>query len=153
MKKLLNKLIEKSEYLIEELFAFISVPRCADCNVLLENPHTPLCDSCQQSFKFHGDGPVCLICRCPEGISCNCNDDKETEIPELYYWGTYTDTIQKLIHQFKFEGRQKLGDYLTYAALDSLGKRIKSTHFDTIISVPMIKKDIRLHFGLRLIII
>lgn len=141
MKKLLNKLSEKLAYLLDEIFAFISVPQCPGCNNFLENPHTLLCDNCRQDFNFTGDGPVCLICNCPESESCSCQTEKQFDIPGLYYWGIYTDTFRNLIHRFKFDGQRKIGDFLTEKAIDVLHDKTQTIEADYIIPVPMLKKD------------
>ena len=142
MNKLLNRLIDKTNYCLDEIFAFISAPVCPGCHSYMENPHSPLCDDCQNHLDFSGIGSVCLICKCPEGVDCQCWAEKQFDIPRLYYWGFYTDVIRELIHQFKFDGHHELGYYLTKIAMDVLYDRMQGIKYDYIIPVPMLKKDI-----------
>lgn len=143
MKKPLHNLFQKAEYFLEDLLAFISVPDCSSCGVTLENPHLPLCDICDNDFRktFSGDGPVCLICKCPAPKMCHCHDDKPLPVPNLFFWGKYNDLVRELIHRFKFERQYKIGRYLTDIALDILYERIYKTRLDYVIPVPMLKKD------------
>jgi competence protein ComFC len=143
MRKLLHNLFRKAEYFLENLLAFISVPDCSSCGVTLENPRLPLCDVCDNDLRkiFPGDGPVCLICRCPVPQGCHCHDDKPLPIPQLFYWGKYNDLVRELIHRFKFERQYKIGWYLTEIALDTLYERIYNKALDYVIPVPMLKKD------------
>ncbi|MCP4580236.1 MAG: ComF family protein [candidate division Zixibacteria bacterium] len=143
MSKMLSNITEKTRFLLDELFAFISTPRCPGCGILLDNPRLPLCPACELKLSFAGDGPVCLICRSPRGVSCNCQENRISVIPHLYYWATYSPVMRELIHQFKFEGQLKLGKYLTLAALEIIADRIASQKYDFIIPVPMLKRDKR----------
>ncbi|MCD6163514.1 MAG: ComF family protein [candidate division Zixibacteria bacterium] len=142
MKNLLNSLREKTSYCLDEIFAFISAPACPGCHEYMENPHNPLCDDCRKHLDFSGDGAVCLICKCPEGIACRCRVEKKFNVPRMYYWGLYADVVRELIHQFKFDGHNELGRYLTKIAMDKLYNRMQGISFDYIIPVPMLKKDI-----------
>ena len=143
MKKLLNNLVEKANYFADEIFAFISEPECPGCKNILVDPHLALCDNCQSNLTFPGDGPVCLICRRPEGVACRCHLEKQTDMPKLYYWSSYTDVIRDLIHQFKFAGHSELGKYLTGEALGSLSEKLRKIKFDYIVPVPMLQRDKR----------
>jgi len=143
MSELLNNIKEKTRFLLDDFFAFISTPRCPGCGELLENPRFPLCPACETNLAFAGDGPVCLICRSPQGVSCGCQKNRTETIPRLYYWATYTPVIRELIHQFKFEGQLELGKYLTSTALDAVSDRLAGREFDYIIPVPMLKRDKR----------
>jgi competence protein ComFC len=143
MKKYLNNLTEKIAYFFEELFAFISEPQCPGCGNFLENPHISLCGNCRKEFKFLGDGPVCLICNSADNVSCECQSSKQFDIPRLYYWATYTDVVQELIHQFKFEGHHRLGKYLADKAIDALYDKMQLIKVDYVIPVPMLERDKR----------
>jgi len=139
---LIKNLTEKANHLLDDLFAFISTPRCAGCGNLLDSPRQPLCPTCGSNLSFPGDGPVCLICRSPQGIKCNCGKQNECDVPRLYYWCTYTEIIRRLIHQFKFESQYKIGQYVTTIALNAVIDRISTQKFDLIIPIPMLKRDI-----------
>ena len=141
MNKLLSNLAEKTRFFLDDVFAFISAPRCPGCGILLENPRLPVCPGCEAKLTFPGDGPVCLICRSPHGVACNCQANRKDMIPDFYYWATYTQVMRELIHRFKFEGQLKLGEYLTSAALTVLIERLASHKFDSIIPIPMLKRD------------
>ena len=141
MKKLLSNLVNKANFFTDEIFAFISEPECPGCKNILTNPHLVLCDNCQTNLSFPGDGPVCLICRCPEGVSCRCHLEKNTYIPQLFYWSSYTEVVRDLIHQFKFGGLSELGKYLTIKAFEPLSEKFQKINFDYIVPVPMTKHD------------
>jgi len=143
MNKLIKNLTEKANYLLDDLFAFISAPRCPGCGNFLDNPRWPLCPACKSNLNFPGDGPVCLLCRSPQGVKCRCQDRSEYIVPHLYYWSNYTDVIRELIHQFKFENQYKIGQYVTGIAIDVLSDRISAQNFDLIIPVPMLNRDKR----------
>lgn len=145
MKSILQNLSQKAEYFLEDLLAFISVPDCLGCGETLENHRLPLCDTCDNDLKraFPGEGPVCLICRCPAPKECTCHNDKPLPVPQLFYWGNYDDVVREIIHRFKFEGQYKLGRYLTKIALDIIYERIYNKKLDIVIPVPMLKKDKR----------
>jgi len=143
MKILLSNLFEKANYFTDEIFAFISEPECPGCNSILVDPHLTLCDNCQNNLIFPGDGPVCLICRCPEGVACECQSEKNTYISPLFYWSSYTDVIRDLIHRFKFGGHKELGKYLTIKAFEPLSEKLLKINFDYIVPVPMTKHDKR----------
>jgi predicted amidophosphoribosyltransferase len=119
MIKLLTELSNRSRFLLDDLFAFISSPLCSGCGQNLENNHLPLCESCraQLAGEFHGDGPVCLSCHAPRAISCECLIDNKYPMPQMLFWSDYTETIRALIHKFKFEGDNKLGIHLCNLAL------------------------------------
>ena len=139
----MNYLSDKTGYLLDELFAFISAPRCPVCDTILEDIRSALCPVCDDSLKFVGDGPVCLFCRSPKAIGCGCRDGRKYEIPDLYYWSTYTDNIRELIHQFKFDGQLKIGEYLTKKAYTALAERIGKSSFDITVPIPMLARDKR----------
>jgi len=143
MPGLLNYLSDKESYLLDELFAFISAPRCPICESPLEDIRLALCPKCGDALTFIGDGPVCLFCRSPKAIGCGCHDKRKYKIPELYYWSSYTDNIRVLIHQFKFDGQLKIGEYLTKKAYIALAERIGEAHFDLAIPIPMLARDKR----------
>ena len=143
MPGLLNYLSDKTGYLLDELFAFISAPRCPICDSILEDIRSALCPVCDSNLTFIGDGPVCLFCRSPKAIGCGCQDGRKYKIPELYYWSTYTDNIRELIHQFKFDGQLKIGEYLIRKALAALAERIGETGLDLAIPIPMLARDKR----------
>ena len=143
MNKLIKNLTEKANHLLDELFAFISVPRCPGCDNFLDNPRRYLCPACESNLSFPGDGPVCLLCRSPQGVECGCQESDKYVVPRLYYWSNYTEVIRYLIHQFKFEGQYKIGQYLTTITINILSDRISCQKFDFIIPVPMLKRDKR----------
>ena len=141
MNKLIKNLTEKANYLLDDIFAFISAPRCPGCGNFLDDPRQHLCPTCESNLNFPGDGPVCLLCRSPQGIQCGCQEGNKYIVPRLYYWSNYTEVIRKLIHQFKFEGQYKIGQYLTAITVGILFDRISSQNFDIIMPVPMLKRD------------
>lgn len=141
MLKLLSNLINNAGIFLDDIFSFISAPRCPGCDEILENPRLSLCPGCEVGLKYPGDGPVCLLCRSPISIDCHCNEIYEYDIPQLFYWAPYTDIVRSLIHQLKFERQLKLGDYLAGKALGRLHQRLLQTEFDIIIPIPMMKRD------------
>jgi competence protein ComFC len=48
-----------------------------------------------------------------------------------------------LIHRFKFERHIDLGKHLTTTAFDVLSDRINGSEYDSIIPIPMLKRDLR----------
>ncbi len=143
MPRILDSLRTNAGRLLDDVFAFISAPRCPACEEPLEHPRTPLCPNCECKFIYTGDGPVCLLCRKPAELKCDCATGYDFDIPQLYYWATYTDIVRALIHRFKFHRQMKLGEYLTGKALDSLHRRLLSAEFDMIVPIPMLKRDIK----------
>lgn len=143
MPGLLNNLSEKASGLLDELFAFISAPRCPNCGVFLEDLHTALCPACDAGLKSAGDGPVCLLCRSPEPVECTCRSGRQYAVPQMFYWATYTEEIRQLIHRFKFDGDLKLGEYLAKKAYGALAERIGLWHYDLVVPIPMLSRDKR----------
>ncbi len=143
MNELIKNLTEKASYLLDDVFAFISAPRCPGCGNFLNSPRQPLCPACGSNLNFPGDGPVCLLCRSPQGVKCNCQEANESNVPRLYYWSNYTEVIRQLIHQFKFDGQLNIGQYLAITAINVLTDRLTDLKFDLIIPVPMLKRDKR----------
>jgi ComF family protein len=141
MPGLISNLLDRANYVLEDIFAFISAPMCPGCGNILENPRLALCPSCDDKLDFAGDGPICMLCRSPSGIECNCGKGQRFRIPELYYWAPYNDLVRLLIHKFKFEGQTELGRYLIKKALARLSGRLLKQGFDIIIPIPMIKRD------------
>jgi len=140
---MLDNLKTSAGLLLDDVFAFISAPRCPGCERILEHPRMPLCPDCEDKFTYTGDGPVCLLCRAPIGLKCRCGESYPFEIPQLYYWAPYTDIVRSLIHRFKFERQMKLGEYLTGKALDKIHQRLLKASFDMIIPIPMLKRAIK----------
>ena len=145
MIRLWQKLSRHSKFLLEDIFAFISSPICPGCECNIESNRRPLCDKCNYELRgsFHGDGPLCLRCRAPEGISCACSVDEKYPTPRFYYWSQYTELMRALLHRFKFEGEQRLGQYLTSIAWDIMADRLVCLKFDRIVVVPMRVNDKR----------
>jgi ComF family protein len=145
MKRLLTEIGNKSRLFFEDLFAFISSPLCLNCGNALENGRLPLCQSCRDLLcdEFHGEGPICLVCHAPAGIACSCEIDNKFPMPKMYFWGGYTEIMRALIHRFKFEGEQKLGQYLCRMALDVMRDRLAAAKSDYIIPVPLRPHDKR----------
>ena len=143
MFQTLNKLTKAAENLLDDVFAFISAPRCLACDDLLDDPQSILCCKCNDSLSYPGEGPICMICRSPEGIACKCSSHHGVPVPKLYYWAPYKDSVRSLIQQFKFDYQLKLGEHLTSLAIEQLRERISQLHFDLVIPVPMIKRDKR----------
>lgn len=141
MSGLISNLLDRANYFLEDIFAFISAPKCPGCGMHLEDPRMALCPPCSTKLFFPGDGPVCMICRSPVGVSCDCSEILHSPVPGLFYWAPYTDVIRALIHQFKFEQQARLGKYLTEKALEKLGGRLLVAEFDSIIPIPMLKRD------------
>jgi competence protein ComFC len=141
VKNYLKLLDDRINYIVEELSAFISTPQCPACGEFLDNPHIHLCPECLQEFNFSGNGPVCLLCSNSDDRPCNCQDQFEYRIPELYYWGLYTAAFRALIHQFKFNHHLKLGKFLADKSIDALRSRLQELEIDLIVPVPMHGKD------------
>jgi competence protein ComFC len=143
MSQTLNKLTEAAGNLLDDVFAFISAPRCPACDDLLDDPRLILCHKCNDALNYPGEGPICMVCRSPEGIACGCSDRHRIPVPRLYYWAPYKDSVRSLIQQFKFDYQLRLGEYLTSQTIERLRERLSQHQFDIIIPVPMIKRDMR----------
>lgn len=145
MRKLLSELNNKSCLLLDNLFAFISSPKCAGCGLNLENNHLPLCETCSSWLvdDFHGEGPVCLICHAPQAVACGCVIDSSIPMPQMYYWSDYTETIKSLIHGFKFQGDLKLGQFLIDIALNVMCERLSMVDCDIVAPIPLRQNDRR----------
>lgn len=145
MLKLFAELNNRSGRFLDDLFAFISSPKCAGCGLNLENNHIPLCESCRSQIAgdFHGEGPICLVCHAPQVVHCGCQIDERYPMPQMFYWSEYTDTIKSLIHGFKFKGDKKLGLFLIERALNTMRERIPTIRCDLIVPIPLRLNDKR----------
>jgi len=143
MKNLFKLISRKTSYCLEELFAFITPPDCPSCDLPLADPHLPLCEKCSQDFTFKGGGPVCLLCQAPKSVVCRCQPIIGSDIPDLYFWGEYSEIMKKLIHKFKFEGNKRIGQFLINNALKTLADQLEEFRYDYIIPVPMYQNDRR----------
>ncbi len=141
MPALLNSLIANVGNFLDDIFAFISAPECPGCGQFLENPRLSICPDCEGELIYPGDGPVCLLCRSPVSVKCSCAENYSHDIPQLYYWAPYTDSIRGLIHQFKFGRKAQLGDFLANKSLAKLHSRLLNVEYDVMIPIPMLKRD------------
>ncbi len=102
---------------------FIYPPHCLLCRgAPLEGERTGLCTSCRAGLEAI-EGPHCPRCGCPAGAEdapCRNCAGKVFTFSRMRALAPFNDSMQRLIHMLKYEGRTPVGRVLGQALGEAL---------------------------------
>ena len=127
--------------LYDDFKEFLSPSACLCCGRERDFPDLFLCPNCLEKLKIAniGDGPVCPLCGRPIGAVSPCDFCKNSNAPQLFFWGIYENELQECLIQFKFHRALELGKNITLMALEPLHDRLLTSKYDLVIPIPLHK--------------
>lgn len=119
--------------------------RCAICrDSIMPDSISDMCDGCKKSIAVT-DATACELCgKIIDGslvdagiIRCGYCRTKSPPVEQTVFGMRYEGTARDLIHQFKFNGRQRLAKSIVPMLCAKLHRRVEMEKIDLVIPVPL----------------
>jgi competence protein ComFC len=128
----------------DDILDFVYPQSCPICQKSLKKDENLICEECLKTLAIL-PAPFCPYCRSffEEGepiVHHNCiglNHPEDRKILAVRSLGRFDDSLQKLIHQFKYGKKIPLGKHLAESLGQAVAKSETFTECDLVIPVPL----------------
>ncbi len=128
--------------LLESVLGFVYPPHCLLCRTPLDESDG-LCPACWETLGIIR-GPRCGRCGCP-GLTYPCTNcaDKDFVFSRLYALTPFSQSVQRLVHNLKYQGQTVAGQTLGRALGRMLAGEPLSEARPVVVPVPLHRSRLR----------
>lgn len=124
---------------IDGLLDFIYPAYCLVCGNRADDSNKLLCSKCISLTTMFAQ-PICLNCRQILSDKGKCPICPGNETIPVFALGDYKSPLKDIIHSFKYEGFEILGEYLAFNLLETYQDTLLTLNIDFCLPVPLDSK-------------